>query len=86
MNKIRRTATLDLFFIKKLRNTSIASSLDPNPNIDAHMGTTDINLNQHAISSNVNEMTTSFVSLEKNRDGLMNSTFLKRGRLVLVLC
>ena len=57
MNKPKRTAILDSFIIKKLKNIVIISS-NSTPNIDLHTETTDINLNQHAISRNINEMTT----------------------------
>ena len=81
MNKSERTVTLDSFIIRKLKNISIAFSSNPNPSVDAHTETTDVNLNQHAISSHVNEMTTPLpspknnrLSIENNRDGLTNST------------
>ena len=57
MNNTKRTATLDSLIIKKLRHISIESS-NPNSSVDTHTETTAVKLNQHAISSNINEMTT----------------------------
>ena len=73
MNKSERTVTLDSFIMKKLKNNPIALS-NTNPSVEAHTEITDVNFNQHAINSNVNEMTTSLFSPENNRDGLTNST------------
>ena len=56
MNETRRTATLDSFIIKKPKNISIISS-NPHSSVDAHTETTDVNLHQHAMRSNVIEMT-----------------------------
>ena len=59
-NKSNRTATLGSFIIKKPKNISIASS-NPNPSVEAYTETTETNLNQHALSSHINEMTTHHV-------------------------
>ena len=55
MNKSKRTTALASFIIKKMKNISIASS-NPNPSVDVHTGTTGVNFNQHAVSSNINGM------------------------------
>ena len=82
MNKTRGTETLDSLIIKKLKNISLVSS-DPNPSVDAHTETINVNLHQCAISHNIIEMTTSFLipennrlSIENNSDDLINSTLL----------
>ena len=79
MDKPKRTAALNLHIIKKLKNISIVPS-NPNPSVDAHMEITNINLNQHAISSSANEMTTPLSpkdnrsSMENNHEDLIDST------------
>ena len=57
MNKTRRTITLDSLIIKKLRRIPIKPS-NPNSSVNAHTKTTVVELNQHPISSNINEITT----------------------------
>ena len=72
MKKSKRTATFDLFLMKKLKNISIASST-PNPSVDAFAEITDVNLNQHAISSHVNNMTVPLLSSKKNHSFTENN-------------
>ena len=84
MNKPKRNTILDSFIIKKPKNISKASS-NPNLSEDSHTETTDVNLDQHAISNQVNEMTTSLLSPENNRDDLINSTLTKKIQSYLLL-
>ena len=44
MKKLKRTATLDSFIIKKLKNISIAYSIST-PNVDADTEPIDVNFN-----------------------------------------
>ena len=92
MNNAKRTTTLDSFIINKLKNISIASP-NPNPNVDSHTEATDINSNQHAVNSNVNDMTISLLSpendhssIENNRDGFYKFTTFERRESILLFC
>ena len=67
--------------IKKLKNISIVTLSIPTLSVDAQTETTDVNLNQHAIISNIYEMITPLLNPESNRlssennpDGLVNLT------------
>ena len=92
MKKPKRTATLHSFIIKKLKNISTVSS-NPNPSVDAHRETKDVNFNQHIISSHANEMTTPLLSpknnpsfIENNCDGLINLIPSNESRSIVIFC